>query len=171
MGSEMDDSQRIFICTGRQCFTLGGKGREIGVYTAGMLFALSCWMFVDGLLFSSTLPNRVIPPGFEDWAPGIVAILGMITQVNNDNGSINLIDKEALNGDEFDGRIPWRARLILFLGFAMLGGGVAGSVTVLIVKYTIHDLTPLDYYLGIMEVIQCTLIMMRSQPQDQYHYI
>jgi hypothetical protein len=44
---------------------------------------------------------------------------------------INLIDKERLlSGGSFGGEpnIIWRARLFLFIGFALMAGGLAGSV-------------------------------------------
>ncbi|KAI7851060.1 hypothetical protein BDC45DRAFT_517039 [Circinella umbellata] len=111
-------------------------------------------MFVDGLSFSFILPDRKAYAGFEDWAPGIVTTLGMII--------VSLIDKEALKGTAFDEGIPWRARLFLFMGFAMLAGGFAGSVSVLVVKYVMHDLEVIDSYIGICTVVQCGLIMLST---------
>ena len=69
-----------------------------------------------------TIPVHVT---FLDWIPGIFSILGMII--------INLIDKDRLTGEGAfggagDSRAVWRARLVLFLGFAMMAGGLAGSV-------------------------------------------
>ncbi|KAI8140713.1 hypothetical protein BJV82DRAFT_622233 [Fennellomyces sp. T-0311] len=147
---DYDNNSNIFIC-GRCC---GGKGRQMGVYLSGMLFALGWWMFVDGLSFSSILPDRKVFAGFEDWAPGIVTTLGMII--------VCLIDKEALRGSTYDDGIPWRARLFLFVGFAFMAGGFAGSVSVLVVKYVMHDFEPLDSYVGIGTVIQCGLIMLST---------
>ncbi|KAI9274547.1 hypothetical protein BDA99DRAFT_497864 [Phascolomyces articulosus] len=147
-----DNNNSIFICGKFQC--CGTKGRQFGVYFAGMLFALGWWMFVDGLSFSSILPDRKAYAGFEDWAPGIVTTLGMFI--------VSLIDKEALRGSTFDEGIPWRARLFLFMGFAMMAGGFAGSVSVLVVKYIMHDLEPIDSYVGICAVVQCGLIMLST---------
>lgn len=48
---------------------------------------------------------------------------------------INLIDKERLlSGGSFGGEpnIVWRARLFLFIGFALMAGGLAGSVVSLL---------------------------------------
>lgn len=60
---------------------------------------------------------------FVDWIPGICSALGMII--------INSIDKARLSGDSFsysgDG-VAWKARTVLFLGFALMAGGLAGSV-------------------------------------------
>ena len=59
---------------------------------------------------------------FADWVPGICSLLGMLV--------VNLIDKDRVRGDEGfgDARAVWRARLILFIGFALMAGGLAGSV-------------------------------------------
>lgn len=60
---------------------------------------------------------------FVDWIPGICSAVGMLV--------INLIDKTRLSADTFsysgDG-VAWKARLVLFLGFALMAGGLAGSV-------------------------------------------
>ncbi|PHZ11075.1 UPF0220-domain-containing protein, partial [Rhizopus microsporus ATCC 52813] len=83
-------------------------------------FALGWWVFIDGLTLLWNLPDRKVAPGIEDWIPGIIATLGMII--------VNLIDKEALRGDGYDEHMAWRARLFLFLGFALMAGGISGSV-------------------------------------------
>jgi len=59
---------------------------------------------------------------FVDWIPGICSLLGYIV--------INVIDKDRVRGDEGfgDERAVWRARLVLFIGFALMAGGLAGSV-------------------------------------------
>jgi len=42
---------------------------------------------------------------------------------------INLIDKDRIRGDDYgDSTAVWRARLFLFIGFAFMAGGLAGSV-------------------------------------------
>lgn len=44
--------------------------------------------------------------------------------------SINLIDKSRLHGDAYEysgSSLVWKARLFLFLGFALIAGGFAGS--------------------------------------------
>ena len=57
---------------------------------------------------------------FLDWVPGLITTLGMLV--------VNLIDKGTLAGDGgADSRDVWRARLVLFLGFALMAGGLAGN--------------------------------------------
>ena len=61
--------------------------------------------------------------GFVDWIPGICSVLGMLV--------INSIDKDRLSAENFSysgGNVAWRARLVLFMGFALIAGGLAGSV-------------------------------------------
>ena len=44
---------------------------------------------------------------------------------------INSIDKARLSADSFSysgNGVAWKARLVLFLGFALMAGGLAGSV-------------------------------------------
>lgn len=76
--------------------------------------------------------------------------------------TINLIDKSRLSGDDFSysgSGAAWKARLFLFVGFALLAGGLAGSVTVFVLKYILNA-TDVMWY-GITNVIQSALIMMR----------
>jgi uncharacterized protein UPF0220 len=63
---------------------------------------------------------------FVGWIPGICSLLGYLI--------INLIDKDRVRGDEGfgDSRVVWRARLFLFIGFAFMAGGLAGSVVCLL---------------------------------------
>ena len=60
---------------------------------------------------------------FVDWIPGICSALGMLV--------INSIEKSRLHADSFSysgSGVAWKARFVLFLGFALLAGGLAGSV-------------------------------------------
>lgn len=99
---------------------------------------------------------------FADWLPGLLATLGMIV--------VNLIDKSILAeaggfggamGGGFGGGgggdpIQWRARLFLFVGFALLAGGLAGSVTVLTIKYIVAQLPEGYEYYGFANVVSWT---------------
>lgn len=91
------------------------------------------WAFLDACTLSAhakpppdapydTVPTHV---RFSDWLPGIFSTTGMII--------VNLIDKSRLVGDDSAGAfgmggVAWKARLLLFLGFALMAGGLAGSV-------------------------------------------
>ena len=77
---------------------------------------------------------------------------------------INSIDKTRLSGDSFthygDG-VAWKARVVLFLGFAAIAGGLAGSVTVLVMKYGVQDVTLPSLWMGIANPLCNGLIMLR----------
>ncbi|CAO3697733.1 unnamed protein product [Rhizopus stolonifer] len=148
----MDNNNNIFVCG---CCSFGGKGRRIAIYIASVLFTMGWWAFIDGLTKLSTLPDRKVAPGIEDWVPGIITTFGMII--------VNLIDKETLRGEGYNEHVAWRARLFLFLGFTMMAGGVSGSVAVLVIKYVYEqDLDIPNIYLGITDVVQCALIMIST---------
>jgi TRAP-type mannitol/chloroaromatic compound transport system permease small subunit len=66
---------------------------------------------------------------FVDWIPGICSALGMLV--------INSIEKSRLQADSFSysgSGVAWKARFVLFLGFALLAGGLAGSVVCICLK-------------------------------------
>ncbi|KAH6918141.1 hypothetical protein BKA70DRAFT_1087862 [Coprinopsis sp. MPI-PUGE-AT-0042] len=145
-------------------FTLGKHKRTVGVYLAGALFAIANWAFLDAAILSAhakmpwqkpdvpvDIPVHVT---FVDWIPGICSMLGYIV--------INLIDKDRIRGDEGygDARAVWRARLFLFIGFALMAGGLAGSVTVLVLKYIISELPEQFKYYGYANVSQSVLMML-----------
>jgi hypothetical protein len=94
-------------------------------------FALAHWLFWDAAILSAhahppaDAPHDTVPVhvAFLDWIPGICSTLGLLV--------VNIIDKERLVGEGAFGQDPsvvWRARLFLFVGFALMAGGLAGSV-------------------------------------------
>jgi hypothetical protein len=93
-------------------------------------FTLANWLFLDACILSAHAkapwgqPDTPVPVNvtFVDWIPGICSLLGFLV--------INLIDKDRVRGEDSfgDSRAVWRARLFLFLGFALMAGGFAGSV-------------------------------------------
>ncbi|KXN83092.1 UPF0220 protein C8D2.02c [Leucoagaricus sp. SymC.cos] len=141
--------------------TLGKHRRTIGVYLAGALFALANWTFLDAAVLSAHAKPKWDdePPvhvTFVDWVPGICSLLGYLV--------INLIDKDRIKGEAGfgDSGAVWRARLILFIGFALMAGGLAGSVTVLILKYAMHNYTPNYTYYGYANVSQNVALMLSA---------
>lgn len=79
---------------------------------------------VDAAAFSGSRRNGSnVHVKFVDWIPGICSALGMLV--------INSIEKSRLSADSFSysgSGVAWKARFVLFLGFALLAGGLAGSV-------------------------------------------
>ena len=75
---------------------------------------------------------------------------------------INSIDKGRLSADTFSysgNGVAWKARLILFVGFALMAGGLAGSVTVLVLKYVVKDVGWPVLWLGVGNLIANGLVM------------
>ncbi|KAF8802801.1 UPF0220-domain-containing protein [Phlegmacium glaucopus] len=145
--------------------TLGKYRRAMGVYLAGALFALANWTFLDAAILSAHPKSPWGPPPdteapvhvtFVDWIPGICSLLGYLV--------INLIDKDRVRGDEGfgDSRAVWRARLFLFIGFALMAGGLAGSVTVLVLKYILHNYPAQFTYYGYANVSQSVALMLSA---------
>ncbi|KAJ3712660.1 hypothetical protein EV361DRAFT_889228 [Lentinula raphanica] len=133
--------------------------RTVGVYLAGALFGIANWVFLDAAIYSAhaRVPWGGDPPvhvTFVDWVPGICSLLGYII--------IHLIEKDRIRGDGGfgDSRAVWRARLFLFIGFAFMAGGLAGSVAVLVLKYIYSDYDEMFRYYGYANVIQNGLLML-----------
>ncbi|KAG8216969.1 hypothetical protein J3R82DRAFT_7274 [Butyriboletus roseoflavus] len=159
-------------------FNFGRYRRTIGIYLAGALFALANWTFLDAAILSahahSPYDEPQIPPPihveFVDWVPGICSLLGMLI--------INLIDKDRLRGDDYGSPdAVWRARLFLFLGFALMAGGLAGSVSLLVLKYILGDYPEQYTYYGYANVSQNVALMLSAvvlwiaqSAQGEYDY-
>lgn len=77
---------------------------------------------------------------------------------------INSIDKSRLSADSFSysgNGVAWKARLVLFLGFALMAGGLAGSVVVLVLKYILNEYPWPTLWFGVANVVANALIMLR----------
>ena len=77
---------------------------------------------------------------------------------------INSIEKTRLAADSFSysgSGVAWKARLVLFLGFALMAGGLAGSVTVMVLKFLFKDYPLRTVWLGAANVLANGLIMLR----------
>ncbi|KAG2092409.1 hypothetical protein BD769DRAFT_1781434 [Suillus cothurnatus] len=124
----------------------------------GALFALANWTFLDAAILSAhahpPYDDPQIPPPvhvqFVDWVPGICSLLGMLI--------INLID---IRGDDYgDSTAVWRAHHFLFIGFAFMAGGPAGSVSLLVLKYAMMDYPEQYTYYGYVNVSQNVALML-----------
>ena len=88
-------------------------------------FSLGFFFFIDASTYSHSSKNigSEVHIKFVDWIPGICSSLGMLV--------INSIEKTRLSADSYSYSgtgVAWKARLVLFLGFALMAGGLAGSV-------------------------------------------
>ena len=110
-----------------------------------------------------------------DWIPVICSALGMLV--------INSIEKSRLSADSYSYSgtgVAWKARLVLFLGFALMAGGLAGSVVcllvkvtfcnatkclqaVMVLKYIVHEYPFPTLYFGVANVIANGLVMLRYE--------
>ncbi|TKA72801.1 hypothetical protein B0A49_10335 [Cryomyces minteri] len=147
--------------------------RTFGVYAAGALFSLGFFFFVDAATFSRSARNGSdVHVNFVDWVPGICSALGMLV--------INSIDKSRLSADSYSysgNGVAWKARLVLFLGFALMAGGLAGSVTVMVLKYVVPEYPFPTLWFGVANVVANALIMLSSvvlwvaqNMEDDYTY-
>ncbi|KAI9839354.1 MAG: hypothetical protein M1837_002121 [Sclerophora amabilis] len=132
--------------------------RTAGVYSAGALFSLGFFFFIHASTWShSPKYGGDAHIKFVDWIPGLCSSFGMLV--------INCIEKSRLSADTFSysgSGVAWKARLVLFLGFALMAGGLAGSVTVLVLKYVVPEYAFPALYFGIANVIANGLIMLSS---------
>ena len=120
-------------------------------------FSLGFFTFIDAAAYSKSGKNgSEYHVNFVDWIPGICSALGMLV--------INSIDKGRLAADSFSysgNGVAWKARLVLFLGFALMAGGLAGSVTVLVLKYVVPGTVFPTLWFGVANVVANGLIMLR----------
>ncbi|KAI4095384.1 MAG: hypothetical protein LQ344_001682 [Seirophora lacunosa] len=145
-----------------------------GVYLAGALFSIGFFFFIDASTYSHSHLNAgsEVHIKFVDWIPGICSALGMLV--------INSIEKTRLSADSYSYSgtgVAWKARLVLFLGFALMAGGLAGSVAVLVLKYVVPEYGFPALYFGIANVLANGLIMLSSvvlwvsqNMEDDYTY-
>lgn len=169
----MDDHDRLFrIQFPRFSST---TLRTIGVYLSGAFYALGFYSLLDSALFSSHGNGSIVHVKFPDWLPFIVSSLGMLI--------INLVDKARLQGDgsasfSFGGsQADWQAKVVLFLGFASLAGGLAGSIVILVLKYTVPKFPMPTLGMGILNVvanasvmISCIFLWAAQNIEDEYSY-
>ncbi|MCJ1312029.1 hypothetical protein MMC25_005703 [Agyrium rufum] len=141
--------------------------RVAGVYLAGALFSIGFFFFIDASTYSRSVNNAsFVHIEFVDWIPGICSTLGMLV--------INSIEKTRLSADSYSysgTNVAWKARLVLFLGFALMAGGLAGSVAVLVLKYVVPEpeYSLQIIYFGIANLIANGLIMLSLVKSSNRH--
>ncbi|MCJ1445391.1 MAG: hypothetical protein MMC23_005896 [Stictis urceolatum] len=132
------------------------NARTAGVYLSGAIFSIGFFLFVDAASYSKNSYGGTSSIQFTDWIPGICSSLGMLV--------INSIEKSRLSADSYSYSgtgVAWKARLVLFLGFALMAGGMAGSVAVLVLKYVVKDVGWPALGFGVANVVANGLVMLR----------
>lgn len=109
---------------------------------------------------------------FVDWLPLIFSSLGMLI--------INSVEKARLSADSFSysgSGVAWKARVVLFLGFAALAGGMAGGVTVFVLKFVVPHVDWPMMGMGVENVVANALVGLSSvvlwisqNMEDEYSY-
>ncbi|KAF7186593.1 hypothetical protein HII31_12151 [Pseudocercospora fuligena] len=147
--------------------------RSAGVYLSGALFCIALFVLIDASVYSNgRLNGSDLHLNFVDWIPGIFSFLGMVV--------INSIDKSRLSGDTWaysgDG-VAWKARVVLFLGFAAMAGGLAGGVTIMVLKYVTAGAQGMVLWFGVANLVSNALVMLSSavlwisqNMEDDYTY-
>lgn len=149
--------------------------RSGGVYASGVLYGLAFYLVLDSALWSAHRNPSTLHVGFVDWIPLLLSSLGMAV--------INLVEKRRLQsgiafGSEYGGSSDsWQAKVVLFMGFAFLSGGVAGSVVILVLRYIIHHHGMPVLGMGIENVISsgcvmvsCAGLWLAQNLEDDYSY-
>ncbi|KAK2775614.1 upf0220 domain protein [Colletotrichum kahawae] len=159
--------------------------RNLGVYGAGALgnptanlppplqFSIAFYVMLDSAVWSKSAKNGSDTHiTFVDWLPLIFSSLGMLI--------INSVEKVRLSADSFSysgNGVAWKARVVLFLGFAALAGGMAGGVTVFVLKFVVQDVGMPALGMGIENVVANALVGLSSvvlwisqNMEDEYSY-
>src|SRR6478609_6973224 len=112
---------------------------------------------LDSAVWSKSPHNgSTVHVKFVDWLPLIFSSLGMLI--------INSVEKQRLSADSFSysgSGVAWKARVVLFLGFAALAGGMAGGVTVFVLKYIGPEVGMPALGMGIENVVSNALVGLR----------
>ena len=120
-------------------------------------FSLAFFVMLDAAVWSKSAKNGSDTHiTFIDWLPLVFSSLGMLI--------INSIEKTRLSADSFSysgSGVAWKARVVLFLGFASLAGGMAGGVTVLVLKYIVTETSWPTTGMGIANLVANGLVMLR----------
>lgn len=135
-------------------------------------FSLAFYVMLDSAVWSKTLNGSDTHVTFVDWLPLLFSSLGMLI--------INSVEKTRLSADSFSysgNGVAWKARVVLFLGFAALAGGMAGGVTVFVLKFVVRGVAMPALSMGVENVVANALVMLSSvvlwvsqNMEDEYSY-
>ena len=129
---------------------------------------------LDAAVYSKHISGSDIHITFIDWLPLLFSSLGLLI--------INSIEKSRLSSDadtfsHSGNPVAWQARVVLFLGFAFLAGGLAGGISVLVLKYVVKGAEGMTLWLGVANLVAngcvgaSTVVLWVSQNmEDEYAY-
>ena len=63
--------------------------------------------------------------------------------------------------------MAWKARVVLFMGFAAMAGGLAGGVCVMVLKYITEGAEGVSLWFGAANLVGNSLVMLRYVPQTK----
>lgn len=140
---------------------------------ASQQFSLAFYVLLDAAVWSKSANNGSdVHVTFVDWLPLIFSALGMLI--------INSVEKSRLQSDSFSysgSGVAWKARVVLFLGFASLAGGMAGGVTVFVLKFIVPGVGWPSLGMGVENVVANGLVGLSSvvlwlsqNMEDEYSY-
>lgn len=151
------------------------KLRSFGIYLAGALFAIGFWSMVDAAIYSKTVNASVVHISFVDWIPFICSTFGMLIVNSIEKSNLFSEGQNLFLGDENTN--AWAARVILFFGFSLLAGGLAGSFMVFILKYLMHKFTFPTLGMGVSNIVcngsimlSCIVLWLSQNIEDEYSY-
>ncbi|KAK6460806.1 hypothetical protein DFJ63DRAFT_289961 [Scheffersomyces coipomensis] len=152
------------------------KLRSFGVYLAGGLYAIGFWSIIDAAIYSKTVNASIVHVTFVDWIPFICSTLGMLI-VNSIEKSNLFVDSNNSFSGSGGNTNAWAARVILFLGFALLAGGLAGSFMVFILKFLLKQYTFPTLGMGVSNIVcnacimlSCITLWLSQNIEDEYSY-
>ncbi|KAH8177459.1 vacuolar protein sorting-associated protein [Sarocladium implicatum] len=123
-------------------------------------FSVAFYLMLDSAVWSKSVNNASnVHVKFADWLPLFFSSLGMLI--------INSVEKQRLSSDSWSysgSGVAWKARVVLFLGFAALAGGMAGGVTVFVLKYVVPSVGMPALGMGIENVLS-NLCCSMGQPE------
>lgn len=125
--------------------------------TTSCQFSVAFYVMLDSAVWSKSPKNGSdVHVKFVDWLPFVFSSLGMLI--------INSVEKQRLSADSFSysgSGVAWKARVVLFLGFAALAGGMAGGVTVFVLKFVVPSVAMPALGMGIENVVSNALVGVR----------
>lgn len=132
------------------------KLHAVAVTLAGVTYAMGLWILVDSSLYSKYANASSVHVTFIDWIPFLSSTIG--TVIVNSLNQVQLVNSDF--GFDTSSGLQWQARVVLFVGFAMLAVGMSGSLLVLILKYIVKGYTEMPTVgMGIENVLSNGLAM------------